>query len=59
MEYQVVDSKKQEMLLALFESDIQNKLKTALHSFKDSLLSMKTIPAPISDIVDAIWLSKK
>lgn len=48
--------KKNEMLGSLFDCKIDNKIKQTLLPFKVELLQMKNIPAPISDIVDAIWL---
>jgi len=48
--------KKQEMLEALYDSNINSIIKTYLIEDKTLLLKMKSIPSPISDIVDAFWL---
>lgn len=50
--------KKQEMLESLFDSKIESKIKTILLNEKDNILNMKSIPSPISDIVDAMWLAR-
>ena len=47
---------KQDMLLALFESDLDIRFKRSLQIHANELVKMKGIPSPISDIVDAIWL---
>lgn len=47
---------KQDMLLALFESNINIRLKRSLELHANELVKMKGIPSPIGDLVDAIWL---
>lgn len=47
---------KQDMLLALFESEIDIRFKRSLELHAAELVKMKGIPSPISDIVDSIWL---
>lgn len=48
--------KKPDMLRALFESEIVNQLKSSLEYHKEEMLQMKSVPAPIGDLIDAIWL---
>lgn len=48
--------KKQEIFLALCESNLKSKVKDKLLPYKKELWKMKSIPSPISDIIDAIFL---
>jgi hypothetical protein len=50
--------KKQEMLESLFDAKFKSKISQYLLEDKDVLLKMKSIPSPISDIVDALWLAR-
>lgn len=48
---------KTEMLESLFDNtSIDIAIKTSLSYHKSELLKMKSIPKPIDDIVDAVWL---
>ena len=48
--------KKHEILRALFHSKKESKLVSILEFHRSELLLLKSIPAPISDIVDAMFL---
>lgn len=48
---------KHDMLEAMFDNtDININIKKSLLEHKTDLLKMKSIPTPISDLVDAVWL---
>lgn len=48
---------KHEMLESLLDNTkFNNKIKTSLLFNKEELLTMKSIPKPIDDLVDAVWL---
>jgi len=47
---------KTEMLLSVFDSNLQSKIRNSLEIHKSELMKMKKIPSPISDIIDAYWL---
>lgn len=48
--------KKTEMFESLLHYNVDSKLKDMLLIHKEELLKMKSVPAPISDIVDAMFL---
>lgn len=48
--------KKTEMAKSLFDYNLNSKLKDMLLIHKEELLKMKSVPAPISDIIDAMFL---
>jgi len=47
---------KHDMMTALIDSKIKNKLKDFLIENKDILLKMKSIPKPWDDIIDSFWI---
>jgi len=47
---------KRDMMNALIDSDIDNKLKDFVIDNKDILLKMKSIPKPFDDVIDSIFI---
>lgn len=45
-----------EILQSMFDSDIECKIKTILLPHKEELLSRKSLPTPLTDMIDALWL---
>jgi hypothetical protein len=47
---------KKDMLISLYEMNINNKLTTILNKYKEDLLKLKNVPKPIDDLIDSFFL---
>lgn len=49
---------KKDMLMALIDMNIENKLTYILNKYKEDLLKMKSVPKPWDDIIDSFFIMK-
>lgn len=47
---------KKDILVALFDMNIENKLTEVLNKYKDELLKLKSVPKPWDDLLDCWWI---